>query len=63
MDWESYLKADAHKARRFRIELLKRDLFVTPGGKTYLSPAHRDEDLDRALNIFENVLGEKLHWF
>jgi glutamate-1-semialdehyde aminotransferase len=44
------LKADADLACRFGIEWLRRGVFVTPGGKLYLSLAHTSADIDEALS-------------
>ena len=44
------LRADAALARAFGIELLRRDIFNTPGGKFYVSLAHTDADVDRTLD-------------
>ena len=43
------LRADADAARRFGVEMIRRGVLVTPGGKLYLSLAHSDEDVDRTL--------------
>lgn len=48
--------ADAALARRFGIEWMRRGVFVTPGGKLYLSLAHTDADLDRALDAARPAL-------
>lgn len=56
VDYRSTLTADREKGYRFGLELLKRGIFVTPGGKFYLSIAHTDEDLDRTLELFEDAL-------
>ena len=55
VDWRSCLAADAERAYRLGLELIRRGLFVTPGGKLYLSLAHTDEDLDRTLETFEDA--------
>jgi len=55
VDWRSCLSADAEKAYRLGLELIRRGLFVTPGGKLYLSLAHTDADLDRTLEVFEDA--------
>ena len=55
VDWRSSLAADAERAYRLGVELIKRGLFVTPGGKLYLSLAHTDEDLSRTLEVFEDT--------
>ena len=50
------LQADAEVARRFGIEMIRRGIFVTPGGKLYLSLAHSEADIDRTLEIAEQAL-------
>ena len=47
------LKADSALACAFGIELLRRDIFHTPGGKFYVSLAHTDADVDRTLEATE----------
>ena len=47
------LNADAGLARNFGVELLRRDIFHTPGGKFYISLAHTDADIDRTLEATE----------
>ena len=41
------LQADADAARRFGVEMIRRGVLVTPGGKLYLSLAHTAGDVDR----------------
>ena len=43
------LKADGARARAFGVELLRQEIFHTPGGKFYVSLAHTDEDIERTL--------------
>ena len=50
------LQADADAARRFGVEMIRRGVLVTPGGKLYLSLAHTDEDIDRTLQAAEDSL-------
>jgi glutamate-1-semialdehyde 2,1-aminomutase len=45
------LKADRNRAVRFGQELIRRGVYCAPGGKLYLSLAHGDEDIDRAVEI------------
>jgi glutamate-1-semialdehyde 2,1-aminomutase len=44
-------KADKSLAIRFALELIRRGVYCTPGGKLYLSLAHSDADIDRTLDI------------
>ena len=50
------LSTDCRAARRFAIEWIRRGVFVTPGGKIYISLAHSDDDIDRALEAAEGAL-------
>ena len=50
------LKADAAAAQRFAIEMIRRGIFVSPGGKLYLSLAHTAADIDRTLEVAADVL-------
>ncbi|MSS69947.1 MAG: aspartate aminotransferase family protein [Candidatus Latescibacteria bacterium] len=45
LSWKDVVASDNQRARQLGYELLKRGLFVTPGGKTYLSAVHSDEDM------------------
>ena len=49
------LRADAGLARQFGIELLRRDIFHTPGGKFYISTAHTEADIDRTLEASDGA--------
>ena len=51
------LKGDAAAARSFGIELIKRGILCTPGGKLYLSLAHSEDDIDRTLQAAREALG------
>jgi glutamate-1-semialdehyde 2,1-aminomutase len=48
-NWRDCLKADGKKAVRFGHELIRRDVYCTPGGKMYLSLAHTDDNLEQIL--------------
>ena len=50
------LQADAGAARRFGIEMIRRGIFVSPGGKLYLSQAHTAADVDQTLEAAEECL-------
>ena len=50
------LQADKKKATQFGHELIRRGVYVTPGGKFYLSLAHSDADVDRTIEIAAEVL-------
>ena len=43
------LKADKQKAVRFGHEMIRRKVYLSPGGKMYLSLAHSDDDIDATL--------------
>jgi glutamate-1-semialdehyde 2,1-aminomutase len=48
--------ADAGRATRFGVELLRRGLFVVPNSKLYISLAHTEADIDWTLDVMEDVL-------
>jgi glutamate-1-semialdehyde 2,1-aminomutase len=50
------LRADKNRAVRFGLEMIRRGVYCTPGGKLYLSLAHSDEDIDRTVEIAQEVL-------
>ena len=50
------LKADAAAAQRFGLEMIRRGIFVSPGGKLYLSQAHTTADIDQTLEVAAEVL-------
>ena len=50
------LQADATAARRFGLEMIRRGVFVTPGGKLYLSLVHTADDVDQTLEAAEDSL-------
>ena len=50
------LRADADAARRFGVEMIRRGVLVTPGGKLYLSLVHTAGDVDRTLQAAEDSL-------
>jgi glutamate-1-semialdehyde 2,1-aminomutase len=50
------LRADRKRAVAFGLELIRRGVYCTPGGKLYLSLAHTDDDLDRTVEIAGAVL-------
>jgi glutamate-1-semialdehyde 2,1-aminomutase len=47
-DYRSYAASDRVAARLFGIELLKRDLFVHPASKMYVSTVHDDDQIETA---------------
>jgi len=49
-------RADAKRAGRLGLELIRRGIFVIPGAKMYISLAHSDADLDRTLEAFGAAL-------
>jgi glutamate-1-semialdehyde 2,1-aminomutase len=49
-------KADGKRATRLGVELVRRGIFVVPGGKMYLSLAHTDADIDATLAVFSEAL-------
>ena len=48
-DYRSYAATNRAAAKEFGIELLKRDIFVHPASKLYMSTAHTDDQLELGL--------------
>jgi glutamate-1-semialdehyde 2,1-aminomutase len=48
--------ADTKRAIRLGYELIRRGIFVVPGGKMYLSLAHSDADINTTLSAFSEAL-------
>ena len=58
-DYRDTLKIDKMRFQRFRTMCLERGLRLHPSrGRFYISAAHTDEDVDRTLEIVEDVLSE-----
>jgi glutamate-1-semialdehyde 2,1-aminomutase len=56
-DYRTAFKANKEKGRQFALELFKNGIFLNPmGTKLYLSLAHTDEDLQKMLEIGQQVL-------
>ncbi len=55
VSWADAVASDNARARQLGFELLKRGVFVTPGGKTYLSAVHTDEDLAEVFEAYEEA--------
>jgi glutamate-1-semialdehyde 2,1-aminomutase len=55
-DARSYEATNRAAARQFGIELLKRDLFVNPGSKLYVSTVHDDEQIETACRAAEAAM-------
>jgi glutamate-1-semialdehyde 2,1-aminomutase len=53
--WESLLAADKDLGLRWAIELIKRGVLVNPNEKFYVSIAHTDDDVDRALEVVDDA--------
>jgi glutamate-1-semialdehyde 2,1-aminomutase len=49
-DYRSYAATNRAAAKQFGIELLKRDLFVHPASKMYVSAVHTDDQIEIACN-------------
>ena len=58
LNYTDTLKADAKAAWQFGREMIKRGIYVTPGGKLYLSLAHSESDVDRTLEAAKGALEE-----
>jgi glutamate-1-semialdehyde 2,1-aminomutase len=56
LDYRGTLKADRELGRRLDVEMMKRGVWHSPGGKYYVSTAHTDEDLDETIAVFEAAL-------
>jgi glutamate-1-semialdehyde 2,1-aminomutase len=50
-DYRSYAATNRAAAKQFGIELLKRDIFVHPASKIYISTAHSDDQVEVACNV------------
>lgn len=48
--------ADGARASRLGLELIRRGIFVTPGGKMYFSLTHSDQDIEATLEAFDAAL-------
>lgn len=57
-DYRTMLYADKDRAFRFGVGMIRRGFFVSPYEKIYLSTAHTDEDIDRALAAMREVMQE-----
>jgi glutamate-1-semialdehyde 2,1-aminomutase len=55
VSWKDVVASDNARARQLGHELLKRGVFVTPGGKTYLSAVHSDEDMGLVFEAYEEA--------
>lgn len=50
------LQADKQKSVRFGHELIRRKVYLSPGGKMYLSLAHSDDDIAETLQRVKNAI-------
>src|SRR5262249_59404142 len=50
------LRADKKAAVAFALELIRRGIYCTPGGKLYLSLAHSEADLDHTTEVAAEAL-------
>ena len=55
-DLDSYVRSDRNAAYTFGEELLKRGIYVVPGGKFYVSSVHDASDVDRLLTAADAAL-------
>lgn len=58
VNYEDMLYADKERAFRFGVGMIRRGFFLSPYEKIYLSAAHTDDDIDRALAAMREVLKE-----
>ncbi len=56
VDYRSVLMADAKRGYQLGVELIKRGVFVVPGGKIYISAVHTDEDIDKTLEVIQETM-------
>ena len=54
--WRDGLHADRGRATRFGYELVRRGIYLTPGGKLYVSTVHTPEDIERTLAVVGHAL-------
>jgi glutamate-1-semialdehyde 2,1-aminomutase len=55
-DYADYAKGDWAWYDRLSVELLRRDVFVLPGGRIYLSVAHDEGHVDSTLRAFDDAV-------
>ena len=55
-NYQEYLATNRKAARAFGLELVKRGVYLNPGGKVYLSAAHTPQLLDRTVERAEQAL-------
>jgi glutamate-1-semialdehyde 2,1-aminomutase len=53
--WVELLRADRELGRRWALELITRGVLVNPNEKLYVSIAHTDADIDRALDAVDEA--------
>ena len=56
VDHRGTLACDRELARKLDVEMMKRGVLHSPGGKYYVSTAHTEADVDRTLETFEAAL-------
>lgn len=55
--FDEFLRADLSRYDSIVVELLRRGIFVLPGGRWYVSTAHTDADIDSAIAAMNEALG------
>jgi glutamate-1-semialdehyde 2,1-aminomutase len=55
-DYRSYAATNRAAGRQFGIELLKRDLFVHPASKMYVSTVHDDDEIEAACRAADGAM-------
>ncbi len=56
VDYRGTLECDRELAGKLDVEMMKRGVLHSPGGKYYVSTAHTEADVDQTLDIFEAAL-------
>jgi len=55
-DYRSSMKSDKERKVKFELELIKRGILPFFGARSYVSAAHTEEDIDKALEAAESAL-------
>lgn len=57
-DYRDYAEADQATYNRILVECLKRNVYLLPGGRLYVSAAHTSDDITHTLEAFDQSLRE-----
>lgn len=58
--FDGYLTSDQQFYDQLVVNMLKRGVFALPGGRWYLSTAHKTEDIAETVHVFDEALGVTL---